>query len=116
MAEIICIVCPKGCHLTVSEGDGSVTGNQCTRGEAYGRKELQNPTRVLTSTVRIEHARYPRLPVKTDCDIPKALLFDAMRALENVVAQAPVRRGDVLLPHVCGTEANIVATRDLPRE
>jgi len=99
----------------VEESGGQVAGHQCPRGEAYGRKELHDPTRVLTSTVRVRHALHPRLPVKTDRDIPKGLLFEAMGALGKVVAEAPVRRGDVLLSKVCGTEANVVATRDMPR-
>lgn len=115
MAEIICIVCPKGCHLDVDERDWRVTGNLCPRGETYGRKELRDPTRVLTSTVIVRHAPYPRLPVKTDRDIPKALLFEAMRALDQVAVEAPVKRGAVLLSGICGTEANVVATRDMPR-
>jgi len=115
MAEMICIVCPTGCRLEVDEGDGRVTGNQCARGAAYGLKELRDPTRVLTSTVRVRCAFHPRLPVKTDRDIPKALLFEVMRALDGVTAEAPVKLGDVLLSKVCGTEANIVATRDMPR-
>ncbi len=117
MAEIICIVCPKGCHLDVIETDSGmrVTGNQCARGAEYGPKELKNPTRVLTSTVRVEDAMYPRLPVKTDRDIPKPMIFDIMAALENLVVAAPVVRGQVLLRDVCGSGANIVATRDLRR-
>jgi CxxC motif-containing protein len=110
--EIVCIVCPKGCRLRVDQR--GVTGNQCARGEAYGRKEAENPTRVVTSTVRVERAAHPRLPVKTDRDIPKRLIFDVMRALDGVTARAPVRRGDILLADVCGSGANIVATRDLP--
>lgn len=48
MTELICIVCPKGCHLKVDEqNDYAVTGNGCKRGEAYGKKELTNPTRVV---------------------------------------------------------------------
>jgi CxxC motif-containing protein len=66
--------------------------------------------------VRVAGARLPRLPVKTDRDIPKALIFDAMRALDGVTARAPVKRGDVLLSHICGLDANVVATRDLPAE
>lgn len=113
MAEVICIVCPKGCRLTVDEQDGSVRGNGCIRGVDYGRKEVQNPTRVLTSTVRATGGLYPRLPVKTDRDIAKALMFDVMRSLEGVVVKAPVKRGQIIVPRVCGTDVNIVATRDL---
>ena len=50
--EMICIVCPVGCHLTVDEETLEVTGNRCPRGAKYGKKELTNPTRMLTSTVK----------------------------------------------------------------
>ena len=50
MKELICIVCPKGCHLKVDEENGcAVTGNGCPRGAEYGKNELLHPTRVLTS-------------------------------------------------------------------
>ena len=40
MKELICIVCPKGCHLSVDENDNyKVTGNSCPRGEEYGAAE-----------------------------------------------------------------------------
>ena len=33
MTELICITCPKGCHLRVDEEKGfAVTGNRCPRG------------------------------------------------------------------------------------
>ncbi len=53
MKELICIVCPKGCHLRVDEDNGyAVTGNGCPRGAEYGKIELTHPTRVVTSTVK----------------------------------------------------------------
>ena len=54
MTELICITCPKGCHLSVDEkNDYAVTGNSCPRGVEYGKSELLHPVRVVTSTVRI---------------------------------------------------------------
>ncbi len=113
MADIVCIVCPKGCRLKVDEQTYEVTGFGCQRGIASGQTELQNPTRVVTSTVCIEGAGYPRMPVKTDKDISKKLMTDVMRALDGVQLKAPVKRGDIVIPNVCGTDVNIVATRDL---
>ena len=47
MKELICIVCPKGCHLKVDEENGcAVTGNGCPRGAEYGKSELLHPTRL----------------------------------------------------------------------
>lgn len=112
MTNLICITCPKGCHLTVDEANGyAVTGNACARGEEYGKNELQNPVRVLTSTVRLSGGPIPRLPVKTDKPLPKGKLLDAMRALDAIAVTCPVKVGDVLLRGVCGTDVNIVATK-----
>lgn len=113
MAELICIVCPKGCHLSVDETAYTVTGHGCKRGIAYGQKELQNPTRVVTSTVRAVGGSHPRLPVKTRSDVPKAKMMDVVRALDGIVVNCPVKVGDVILPNVCGTGVDVIATRDL---
>lgn len=115
MKELICIVCPKGCHLKVDEQNGyAVTGNACPRGAEYGKKELQNPTRTLTSTVRVQGAALSRLPVKTDQEIPKAMVQKAVRLLDGVTVNAPVKVGDVVLKDILGTGAAFVATRSLP--
>lgn len=114
MKELICIVCPKGCRLHVDEEhDYSVTGNGCPRGAEYGKMELTNPTRVVTSTVRCTGGRFPRCPVKTDGAIPKGKIFEVMEALNDVALTAPVRTGQIVLENVCGTGANIVATRGM---
>lgn len=114
MKELICIVCPKGCHLKVDEENNyAVAGNGCPRGAEYGKMELTNPTRVVTSTVRCNGGTYPRCPVKTDRPVPKGMIFQVMEALENVTLAAPVRVGQVVLENVCGTGASVVAARSL---
>ena len=117
MTELTCIVCPKGCRLTVDENnDCSVTGHSCPRGEEYGRIELTAPARTVTSTVRCEGGLYPRCPVKTDHPVPKSLIPAVMAALEEAALTAPVQLGQVVIERVCGTNANIVATRNMPPE
>ncbi len=114
MKELICIVCPNGCHLQVDEENGyQVTGNACLRGEEYGKNELLRPVRVLTGTVRVHGAALKRCPVKTAGAIPKALLLEAAKALCTVDVAAPVRRGDVVLANICGTGVDVAATRDI---
>ncbi|MDR1353362.1 MAG: DUF1667 domain-containing protein [Treponema sp.] len=114
MAMFTCIVCPRGCRLHIDE-KMAVTGNNCERGAVYAVKELTNPTRVTTSTVRIRGASFVRLPVKTDRDIPKSAVREAVRLLDKVTVDAPVKCGDIILPDILGTGANFVATRTLPR-
>lgn len=117
MKNLICIVCPKGCHLQVDEDNGcAVTGNSCPRGAEYGKTELLHPTRVLTSTVRVDGGLHRRLPVKTTAPIPKELLFQAMEALNGVTLTAPVTVGQVVLHDLLGTGVDVVATREMKKE
>lgn len=114
MKELICIVCPRGCHLKVDEQNGyAVTGNSCPRGAEYGKTELTHPTRVITSTVAVRGAMYARCPVKTSKPIPKELIFDAMKTLDGLVLDTPVQLGQVVVRDVCGTGADFVACRSL---
>ena len=114
MKELICIVCPKGCHLKVDEENNyTVTGNNCPRGAEYGKMELTHPTRVVTSTVRCTGGSHPRCPVKTDRAVAKELMFRVMEALDGVTLAAPVRVGQVVVKDVCGTGADVVATRNV---
>lgn len=115
MKELICIVCPKGCCLHVDESNGyAVTGNGCARGAMYGRTELTNPTRVVTSTVCVSGAELPRCPVKTNRAVPKEKVFKVMECIASVRAQAPITVGQILVKDICHTGADLVATRATP--
>ena len=114
MTELICIVCPKGCHLTVDEAHNfEVSGYGCPRGKEYGHKELTNPTRTLTSIVRIDGAIHPCCPVKTSGDIPKGIIPQAMELLKDVRLQAPVHTGDTVVPYILGPGVRCSATKYL---
>lgn len=114
--ELTCIGCPMGCPLTIELKQGevvSVTGNTCKRGEAYARKEVTNPTRIVTSSVMVEGGSLAAVSVKTKEDIPKEKIFDCMKALKGVKVQAPVHIGDVIVKNVAGTGVDIVATKNI---
>ncbi len=114
MTSLICITCPKGCHLTVDEeNDHAVTGNSCPRGAEYARNELLHPVRMITSTVRVQGASIPRLPVKTDKPLPKEKMFDCMQLINTLNVQAPVKVGQLLAANILDTDVNIVATKTL---
>lgn len=114
--ELICIGCPMGCPLSVEmEGNEvvSVTGYTCKRGDVYARKEVTNPTRIVTSTVKVEGGSADMVSVKTKEDIPKSKIFDCVRALKGVTVKAPVHIGDVIVSDVAGTGVDIVATKQV---
>ena len=117
MKELICIGCPRGCRLQVDEENGyKVTGNNCAIGERYGREELINPTRMLTTSVRIENCEHALLPVRTEKAIPKHLLLKAMEVLDKVHAKAPVKMHDVIVENLLNTGVNVIASRSMDRK
>ena len=117
--NLTCIGCPMGCALLV-EMDGkeiiSVTGNTCKKGAEYAVKEVTDPTRIVTTTVRVKNGSMPVVSVKTAQDIPKGKIFECVRqlkdveALRDVCVEAPVQIGDVILENAAGTGVDIVAT------
>lgn len=114
--ELICIVCPNGCRLNAAMGeDGqlSVMGNKCKRGEKFAQTELTNPTRSLTTTVRTSFSTMPWLPVRTDGEIPKKLIGDALKELQSVLIEKNLRCGEVVLTDLAGTGINVIAASDL---
>lgn len=116
--DLICIGCPLGCPLTVTVQSGevtSVTGNTCPRGDAYARKEVTNPTRIVTSTVCVDGGVSAMVSCKTASDIPKSKIFEVTEALKSVRAKAPIAIGDVLLANVADTGVNVIATKNIEK-
>lgn len=114
--ELTCIGCPIGCSLNV-EMIGrdviNVTGYSCKKGKEYAQKEVTNPTRILTSVVRVNGGDMPVVSIKTENDVPKYKIEECIKALKNVEVDAPIKIGDVLLQNVAETGVNIVATRNI---
>lgn len=88
----------------------SISGYSCPRGREYAVHEVTNPLRMVTSTVKVRKGEKPLLPVKTSKPIPKGLIMACMTEINKVTVTAPVQIGDVIIPNVMGTEADIVAT------
>ncbi len=114
--EIICLVCPRGCHLSGGEEGGQikVTGNFCPKGIPYAHAEIKHPERVLTTTVLIEGASLPLVPVKSARALPKEKLAETMALLSSVRLKAPVKIGEVAVANILGTGIDMLVTRSLP--
>lgn len=116
--NLTCIGCPMGCQLEVELDGGevrSVKGNTCPRGDAYARKEVTHPTRIVTSTVKVTGSTSGAATVscKTAVDVPKDKVFQVMREIAGVSVQAPVHIGDVIRENVADTGVNVVATKEV---
>lgn len=109
--ELTCIICPRGCALTVDTEAMTVTGNNCARGVKYGIEEATHPVRTVTSILRVSNRHDMMVSVKTAEPIAKEDMFKAMEVIRGATVTAPIKIGDVLIPNVCGT--NIVATKNI---
>lgn len=94
-----------------SKGIKSITGYQCKKGQLYAKEELFKPTRILTTTVKVDGGVLPLVSVKTDKPIPKHMIFTVMAEVMRVTLSAPVKLGDIIIKNVQNTKANIVATK-----
>ena len=123
---LTCIICPMGCSMEVeveveTGADGqkkviSVKDNGCKRGEQYANKELQNPTRTLTTTIKVNGGELPVVPVKTAGEVPKKMLLQCMEVVRRASCKAPVKRGDILLYDILGTGINVIACADVEKK
>lgn len=111
-----CINCPMGCKIHVTLNADTIiniSGNTCPRGEVYARQEISNPQRMLTTTVRIQGGVLPLLPVVSHSTLPEKLIFDCVRALQDIRTKAPVKMGDVIVHNILNSGVDIVASRDV---
>ncbi len=110
--SLTCIVCPRGCQLKVTFGDGDgapkVEGNICKRGIDYAIAECTHPVRTVTSTVRCADGGVSA--VKTSTTVPKEKMTEVMAAINAVIAPSVIRIGDIIIKNVADTGADIVAT------
>jgi len=115
--DIICTICPIGCNISVEgEGDNisSISGYSCKRGIEYGKNEFSHPVRILTTTVKVAGTEQ-LLPVRSSRPIPKELIMKCMEEIKKVKVSEKVKRYDVIISNICGSEADIVATGSLEK-
>jgi len=117
-----CIVCPLGCLGEVSFNYGNdggiidvevIGGFTCPRGKNYAIKEMTNPERMLTTTVRVANGALPLLPVVSSSALPKAKVMAAARHLAGLTVIAPIAEGQVICANVLGLGVDIIASRDM---
>lgn len=115
--EMTCIVCPNGCNLTVNIGDEiTVTGNTCKRGEAFGKAEVTNPMRTITSSVRTTFKDTPMVSVRVSDEIPKDMIFKVMDEINKIVLDKRVKHGYKVIENVLNLGVDIIVTSDILME
>ncbi|MBY9010998.1 MAG: DUF1667 domain-containing protein [Candidatus Lokiarchaeota archaeon] len=115
---IRCIVCPTGCQIqAISKGSDIVfEGYTCNRGLEYAQQEYFEPKRILTTTIRVENGFLPLIPVRTSKPILKEKLNEALNEIAKTLVNAPIEMGEILIENILGLEANVIASRNLPKK
>lgn len=118
--ELICICCPIGCSIEVAcdfkeNKIESITGNKCKRGREYSETECFHPVRTLTSTVVLD-GQLPMVPVKSEKPLPKHLIMDCMKVVNNHRLHHSVKIGDVIIENILNTGINIIVTSNVSKK
>jgi CxxC motif-containing protein len=112
--DMICVACPIGCNMSIElDSNGkvlAVEGNKCKRGKAYAITECTAPTRMLTTTAKVIDGVNPLIPVRSSQPLPKELLIECVKLINEVSVQAPVKIGDVIIPNILGSGMDIIAS------
>ena len=65
---------------------------------------------MLTTTVKVEGGKSYVVPVKSANPIPKGMMMDCMKVINEASVKAPVSIGDVVVENILGTGVDIIAT------
>ena len=108
MINTTCIMCPLGCQLTIEEKDDEiiVSGNTCIRGETYGKTEIKNPVRTLSSLVRVGDRV---VPVKTTGTIPKAKIDDVLHEISKIKLASMPEFGTIIIKNVLDLGVDVIS-------
>ena len=112
MKEFTCIICPRGCRLTIDDNQ-NVTGNFCIRGKQYAISEVTNPVRTITSSIRVNNRDDLLVSVKTSGSIPKGKIFEVMDEINKLSVSAPTHIGDVVQSNILGLGVDIIITKNI---
>lgn len=112
MNKLICIICPRGCHLEVDD-NLNVSGNFCKRGEIYAKKELTSPERTITSTVKVLNGDLSRVSVSTSKPIPKDQIHAVMNEIKKIEVKGPLSIHSIVIKNVLNLGVDIITTREI---
>ena len=96
------------------EGDiWKFEGASCQKGIDYALNEISGPKRMVTSTIKAIDGDLLRLPVRTTSPVPLESIIEVMRVIKGAQIAAPVRMGTIIVARIAGTDADLIATRDI---
>jgi len=105
---ITCILCPNSCEI-----DEEFKGGKCEKGAGYAKAEMANPTRVLTSSVKVAGRISQLVSVRTTKPISKEKLKEGARSLRELEVNPPIHQGDLICKDFIEDGVDLIATSGL---
>ena len=115
---MVCLVCPKSCTLLVKGTLETIIikNNSCNKGLGFVKKELSDPERILTSSMKVEYGVLPLVSVRSDRPVKKVELKALIKQIDEISVSAPVLSGDILASALGKNKVNIIATRTINKK
>lgn len=132
---LTCILCPRGCDIEVQVDwpDGmpetpdarpglpgksggtpamvSLSGAGCPRGAGYVERELQDPRRIVTTSVRVTGGTGPLTSVRLTKPVPRDQMQAVVSELKKLRLTAPVWIGQVVVTNILGLGSDVIVTK-----
>ena len=103
-----CIMCPLGCELDIKQtkqGEIVVTGHTCPRGLEYGRNEVTNPMRTISSLVKFNGGV---VAVKTSGLIPKSKIEEVLAEISKINLKTKPKFNQIIIKNVLNLGVDVV--------
>ena len=71
------------------------------------------PKRMLITTMKILNGILPVLPVRSDIELPKERIFEAIEAVNKIEVTAPIKVGKIIIKNILGLDVNVISSRSM---
>jgi CxxC motif-containing protein len=118
-----CHRCPKKCEISIKldgynliKSFSVIKGNVCKLGMGYVIHDINDPNRVITTTVKVKNGISQIVPVLATNEIPENKIFDLMSILSGIELEAPVMINTLVLKNVFQTGVDIITKGSVQRK
>jgi CxxC motif-containing protein len=105
-----CIICPRGCHIETDQA-GAPIGARCARGLAWAVQELEQPKRIVCTSILVTGGTQPLVSVKTDRPVARESMKSIVSFISGMTVTAPIGMYQVLVENPAGIACNLLATQ-----
>jgi len=74
-----------------AHGEILISNAGCKQGKEHSVGEINDPRRMVASTVRVNNGQHPLIPVYTESPFPKGKIKDLLHEICGVQIDAPVK-------------------------